>query len=376
MNKLSSRFILGIFLIFVLAGARPGGAQTAEWTLRVSADGASVHTKPDASSPVAATLSKGTVLKSSAKEGNWFRVVVEAGRGEALVIGYLGAGDVEVTGTAGEAPEIWAEASDEYVGAGLSVRVGGGFLFFGSGDISAGALGEFDRYASYVRSSGYQITWEERRAVESGYDLTADLIYRLGPRLGAGLRFDYIHSYPQSSLRFTIPGDVNDYTLDTTPLIDAYAVRPGLYYERPINRWLIFLANGGPGVYFVKYEFARRFIVPGREDDIHQETTAAVFGLQGGIGLELKLNKRAGLYVEVQGRYARTSGLEGTEWVYIWDNYQVTDTETNGFLHRGETDGYPVLNVLEEGAAEGAGGDRAVLDLSGVSVAAGFRIKF
>jgi len=115
-----------------------------------------------------------------------------------------------------------------------------------------------------------------------------------------GVRFDYIHSYPVSSLLFNF-GSVKDFTLDTTPLIDAYAVRPGLYYELPLNRWLRFQANGGPGFYFVNYEFARRYIVPGREDDIRYKVTANRLGVQGGVGLELQLNKRAGFYVEVQG---------------------------------------------------------------------------
>ncbi len=375
MKRNSLGIVLGI-VILALAAARPGAAQTSEWTLKVSADGARVHTKPDAASPVAATLSQGTVLKSAAKEGEWYRVIVEAGREGALVIGYVVSNDVEVTQAAGEAPELWEETSDEYRGAGISVRIGGGFLFFGSGDISEGALGEFDRYAAYVRSSGYQVTFEERQEIKSGYDITGDIIYRLGRRLGVGLRFDYIHSYPSSALRFSTPGDIHDYTLDTTPLIDAYAIRPGVYYERPINRWLSFLANGGPGIYFVKYEFARRFIEPGREDDIHQKVTAARFGLQGGLGLELKLDRRAGLFVEVQGRYARITSLEGTEWLYIWDNYVVTDTATEGYLYRAEADGYPIVTVMDEGAAGGANDGRAVLDLSGVSFAAGVRIRF
>ncbi|OGD22088.1 MAG: hypothetical protein A2W03_05535 [Candidatus Aminicenantes bacterium RBG_16_63_16] len=375
MTKLSLWLIL-CGAVLAIAGLQPGLAQTTEWTLKVTVDGAQVHVKPDAASPVAASLSKGTALKSSAREAEWFRVVVEAGREGVLVIGYIGPRDVEITQTAGEAPDLWEEASDAYRGAGISVRVGGGLLFFGSGDISSGALGEFDRTARSLVSSGAKTTYESRAAVHSGYDLTGDIIYQLNSRTGLGVRLDYIHSYPDSSLRFTLPGGVNDYTLDTTPLVDAYAIRPGLYYERPLNRWLRFLANGGPALYVVTYEFARRFIIPGREDDIHQKVTANRLGFQGGVGLELQLNRRAGLYVEVQGRHARITGLKGTEWAYTWDNYQSINTTTEGYLYSGEKGGYPVLSVLDEGAAAGGNARRAVLDLSGVSVAAGFRIRF
>jgi hypothetical protein len=375
MKKLPLWLILcGAALAF--AGVQPGGAQSTEWALKVSVDGAQVHTKPDASSPVAATLSKGTVLKSSAKEGGWFRVVVEAGREGVLVIGYVGSRDVEVMQKPGQEPELWTEASDEYRGAGISVRVGGGFLFFGSGDISDGALGEFDRIVATLESAGANIHNVERVPVNSGYDITGDIFYNLNRRLGAGFRFDYIHSYRISSVLFNFGGGAKDFTLDTTPLINAFAVRPGLYYELPLNRWLRFQANGGPGLYFVKYEFARRYVIPGREDDIHYKVTASRLGVQGGVGLELQLNKRAGFYVEVQGRYARITSLKGTEWGYTWENYQTVNTETEGYLYTGEKQGYPELSVLDEETAASSNAPRAVLDLSGVSVAAGIRIRF
>lgn len=375
MKKLSLCLVLGGAAL-ALACVQPGRAQSAEWTLTVSLDGARVHTKPDASSPVTASLTKGTVLKSSAKEGGWFRVVVETGREGALVIGYVASGDVEITQAAGEAPELWAEASDEYRGAGISVRLGGGFLFFGSGDISNGSLGEFDRITASLVSSGTKITLKKRTAVHSGADITGDIIYSLNRRTGLGVRFDYIRSYPESSLRYAFGGDVNEYTLDTKPHINVYAIRPGLYYERPLNRWLRFLANGGPALYIVTYEFSRRFIVPGREDDTRQKVTANRLGLQGGVGLELQLNARAGLFVEAQGRYARITSLKGTEWLYTWEDFQSVNATTEGFLYSLDKEGYPALSVLDEATAKSGNARRAVLDLSGVSVAAGVRIRF
>jgi Outer membrane protein beta-barrel domain len=372
-------FLWLILCVAVLAfvGVQPGRAQPAEWALKVSRDGAQVHIKPDVASPVAATLSKGTALKSAAKEGDWFRVVVEAGREGTLVIGYIGSKDVEITQTAGEAPDIWEEASDEYRGAGISVRVGGGFLYFGSGDISNGALGEFDRIEAFLLASGAKTKNKERRPVHSGYDLTGDIIYSLNRRLGLGVRFDYIHSNPQSSVLFSYGSEVGkEWTLDTTPLIETYAVRLGVYYEKPINRWLKFLANGGPGIYFVTYEFGRRFINLGREDDIHQKVTADRLGVQGGLGVEFQMNKRTGLFIEVQGRYARITSLEGTEWGYTLENHQTVNTTTQGFLHYGAKGGYPDLSVVDEGTAGSGDTGRAVLDLSGVSVAAGVRIRF
>lgn len=360
----------------VILTALPCGAHPAEWTLRVSRDGAPVHLKPDAASPVAVTLPKGTVVRSAAKEGAWFRVVVQAGSGGALVIGYVGSADVEVTQKPAQTSDLWEKAPEEYRVARLSVRVGGGFLFFGSGDISDGALGEFDRTVQYIASRNTEMKNKQRASVRSGYDITGDIIFNLNKRVGLGVRWDYIHTYPKSSLLYSFGGSSVDYTLDTTPLIDAYGVRLGLYYEKPLSRLLSFQANGGPAVYFVKYEFARRFIVPGREDDIHLKVTAARLGLQGGLGLELKLDKRAGLYAEAQGRLARITGLKGTEWVYIWDNYITTNTETGGFLYRGDDGGYPVLSVKDDKTAAGSNFRRAVLDLSGISLAAGIRIRF
>ncbi len=375
MKKLYLGIVLGV-VVLALAGVSSGRAQTAEWTLTVAAEPARVHLKPDASSPVAATLAKGTVLKSAVKAGAWFRVVVEAGRGGALVIGYVAAADVEIAQTAGEAPDLWEEAPEGYRGTGLSVRVGGGFLFFGSGDISSGTLGEFDRISSSLVASGANITLKKRTSVRSGADITGDIIYRLGSRTGLGIRFDYFRSYRESSLRYAFGSDVNEYTLDTKPFIDVYAIRPGFYYERPLTSRLRFLANGGPALYVVSYRFSRRFIVPGQEDDIRQEVKANRLGIQGGVGLELELNQRAGLYVEAQGRYARITGLKGTEWLYSWENFQSVNTSTDGFLYSAEKAGYPALSVLDEATAADANASRAVLDLSGISVTAGIRIRF
>jgi hypothetical protein len=57
-------------------------------------------------------------------------------------------------------------------------------------------------------------------------------------------------------------------------------------------------------------------------------------------------------------------------------NRQSWTEQTEGTVYLQEGDGRPRLIVRGEGAAEGSGARRAALNLSGVGIAAGFRVRF
>lgn len=373
MKNLPLWFIfLGLVLVF--AGVQPGGAQPAEWSLTVTRDGAPVHVKPDAASAVAANLSKGTVLKSGTREGEWFRVVVQAGREGVLVIGYISAADVEVTQKPAEAPDLWEVPSTEYRGTGINVRIGGGYLFFSGGDIHSGTAGMFEQAAAVISSLGDTIEEKNEPPFHSGYNLTAEITYSLSRKLGVGLRLDYMAASPESHVRFA-PGSGVSYDMWSMPDMSVIALRPGIYYDHPLNRRLTFLLNGGPVVYFTSYSYNLQFPRLDAQHDIQQNLKATTLGVQGGAGLEFGLNDRSALYVEAQGRYARITNLKGEEQTYTLVNKQSVGTTVNGYLYYEDSGGYPSLRVLANEPA-GANIHRAVLDLSGIGVSAGFRIKF
>lgn len=362
---------------FLLISVQPGQAEAVGWTLKVSVDGAQVHLKPNPSSPVAATLLKGTILKSSTKKGDWFRVVIQPGREGVVVIGYLFSKDVEILQKIQEEPDSWEEVSGEYRGAGLSVRLGGGFLYFPGGEFEKGTAGMFERTAEVIASSGGKTEARKKVSFHTGYDLTGDIIYELTRGIGLGLRVEYIYASPESTLRFTAPDGVNSSTMSSRPDLSIISLRPGFYYSRPLNRLVTFVVNGGPVIYFTDYHYTRRFItLEKKEDDVHQHVKARSLGFQGGAGLELQLNRRSAIYLDVQGRYAKITNLKGEESTFKWSNYQSNSTTVKGYLYYDEGGEFPSLVVFEDASAAVKNVRRAVLDLSGVSVAVGFKIKF
>jgi hypothetical protein len=63
--------------------------QASEWTLKVSVSEARIRLKPDPLGPTLSAVPKGTILKSFAREGEWFRVITEPGREGFVTIGYV-----------------------------------------------------------------------------------------------------------------------------------------------------------------------------------------------------------------------------------------------------------------------------------------------
>jgi opacity protein-like surface antigen len=352
-------------------------SQTQEWTLKVSAAKAQVRQRPDAASPVVSVLPKGMTLKSFAKEGEWFRVIIEPEPKGLVVVGYISSAEVEVVEKkAAEEPKLWEEVTPEFRGVGLSVRLGGGFFFFGSGDIKPGVAGMFDQTEDIISSLDAVIEESKKVSLQSGYDIWGDVIYHLNSRIGAGLRFDYFKASSENTLRFTMDNPYEPYTIWTLPDIIAFSISPEFYYSYPLSRLLTFVANGGPTVYFVEYRYGQKFIIPAIEEDVEQKVKATRFGFQGGIGLEFRLNPRATVFVETQGRYARISSLEGEEILFRSWYLQIFSSKENGTLYYEEAGKYPSLVVLTDESAAARDVRKAVLDLSGISLALGIRFKF
>ncbi len=368
------------FLFFYACASSAYAAQAGEWTLRVKAERAEVRLKAEPSSPIVITLPKGTVVTSWAKTGEWFRVLVEPGREGYLTYGYLAPRDVDVTKRAQGMPDYWPEASAGYQGAGISVRLGGGFLFFPGGDTERGTSGMLERTAAMISSLGDTIEEKKLSPLHSGYDLTGDVIYRLGTKTALGLRAEYIYSSADSLLRF-LPAPGQGYNMWGVSKVNAISLRPGFYYHLSLSRLLVFSADGGPVIYFAEYSYLSSYTRINVIENFQQGCRATSLGLQGGVGLEFLLNPRSAIFLEVQGRYARITNLKGEEEYYRWEavtgqsNPLEVRTKVKGYLYYGESGGFLSLAVHEnDSAADGE--RRAVLDLSGVSLAFGFKLKF
>jgi hypothetical protein len=350
--------------------------ETSEWKLRVAIENAALRQKPDLASPIVATVAKGTILNSNEVEGAWFRVSIARGKEGAAVVGYIASNEVEILEEKiKRPPEFWEEPVEEFHGLGFNLKLAAGLNLFSGGDFYRGAAGMFDSNADAFISSGYTQESRKAKSFRSGFEGGGDIIYHVSPHLGVGLGMDYIHARAESL--FVFHGqEAIAFKLWSTPWINAFSIKLGLFYDLPVSSWLTVCFNGGPALFLVKYNYNRNVLIPGVADDFYQQAKAHGIGFRGGLGLEIHLNQRAAVLLEAQGRYARITGFEGSEKFSHEVSGWPTIREEQGSLYYVEAEKYAELAVLSEGAANIQNAGKAVLDFTGISLLAGLRFRF
>ena len=363
-------------LCLVLLAVQAWSAEAEEWTLKVSVDGARVHLRPDPSSPTASAAAKGAILKSYAKVGDWFRVIIEPGKEGLLVIGYIPSSAVDVVEKSQAEPDFWKQVSGEYGGFGISLKLGGGYQLFSGGTITSGASGIFEQIVD-MASDSCAITEDiNPKSLHAGTSMVGDIVYNLGRRTGLGLRLEYLNAKSSSSLRYNFGNPFQTYSTWSTPDATVFVLRPGFHYDHPLNRLLTLSVNGGPALYLVTFEYGHEFIGPQGKNTVFLKTKAHGLGFQGGLGLEMRLNRRSAIFLEAQGRLGKISDFKGDETHYRTWNFQAWTVKTKGFLYYREDGEHPGLAVLEEESAGKLNCRRATLNLGGVNFAAGLRVRF
>ena len=350
--------------------------QESGWKLRVAVENAAIRLKPDLASPVAATVPKGTILNSDEVQGAWFRVTVTSGKEGASITGYIATNEVEILEEKNKLPrEFYEEPAQEFHGLGLTLKLAAGLNLFSGGDFYRGAAGMLDSNADAFILSGYTEESRRTKSFRSGFEAGGDIIYHVSPRLGVGLGMDYIHAIAESL--FVFQGhDIIALKLWSTPWINAFSIKLGLFYSLPVSPWLAVCLNGGPALFLVKYNYNRNVVIPGVADDFYQQARAHSIGFRGGLGLEIHLNQRAAVLLEAQGRYARITDFEGSEKLSHEVSGWPTIREVQGSLYYVEGEKYAELAILPDGVANGHNGRKAVLDLTGISLLAGLRFRF
>lgn len=173
------------------------------------------------------------------------------------------------------------------------------------------------------------------------------------------------------------------------PQIRAFPLELGLYYSRSLAPRIDLVVSGGPGLYFSRISLIKRNDIQYLNENTIPEMPYVIsqydvrgtsLGFHGGAGLEYRLTRAVFLVVGVQGRYASVRKLSGTR-EYGFFNYLSAGPQggtEKGTLYVGTRDmtaeGYgencPDLLVTPSQAMK-----RATLDLSGISLRVGVRIK-
>ena len=382
------------------------GAQKFPFKLEVVTEQANIREKPDIGGAIVQQVSRGTILESTKKIGEWYlvRLKVEEDR---LLLGYVHESLVLRIEPPVKEPEIVEEeevleeekkpemknkipeekvekteqekippappqsvipASEEPLKKKFMLSFFGGGNYISGGDLNEGAEGFAAFYRDELQVEG------KGKPLHLGYIIGAELSFPLSSRLFLGIGTDYLRGRKESSTEHseTLPG--NSFT--TRPEIQALPLRIAFSYY-PAD--FLFIKGG------VEYYFARiSYFYSYQEGDYWKEWEGKAdgqgLGIQGALGAEWNLSSHVCLFAEMTGRYAKIKGFEGED----------TSTDSEGFVYTEEgtlysfqaiganQKAYPQLFIRQKKPTEAWVTDpqEARMDLSGAVLRLGFRIKF
>jgi hypothetical protein len=393
----SAYFVLFLLPTFILLSF-PAEAQEAVTKLKVVTEMANVRLKPDIGSIIIQQAPQGTILESIAKEGEWYLIKIKNEEGQ-IVSGYVHESVVIVLeGRAQEREKIETEkaperevkkepqeekkekkplpqpeatkAAPQPSKFRIEFCFSGGASYASAADLNNGAKG----VADWRKAELDQEQLGTVSLAHFSYIIGGELTFSLSSHLYAGLGADYFQAQKESEVKFLV-GPVITETLTIRPKFQALPLRIFLVYQ-PFS---FFYMKGGLEYYFAKCSYLYNFQ---RAAPLNQsgEAKAQNFGLMGAMGLERKLSSALSFFLELTGRYAKIKGFKGT---HTEIDAAGTTSRQEGklyyFYRRESPEGplYPQLYVREKSPTGAEYEPReAVMDFSGLSFKAGFKIKF
>ncbi len=428
MRHQKSRFLILASLVLAVAAAAP--AAPAFFKIKVTAETANVRVKPFIGSNIVRQFPEGTILEAERKEGEWFLVRIEPDE-TGVVSGYVHESLVmaleeipaekeapvvekvappvvppaappvvekilpkdekkpqskpaktvpkpktELTEPVREKPvvykmtkEILAEAEAEKRWF-VSLWGGGGLTAVG--DLNTGAEGLADFYATQLNRTADKAVSPAR----AGYQFGGEVGLPIAPAFKIAVGAEYLRAAKESTLTYSGKEDILP-SLTVKPEISALPVHVSLVYYP--ERFLYLRA--GVEYYFARAKYHYAFTEGDTIRDWQGTANSGGAGLSGGIGLDLSLGRGLCLTAEVNGRYARVSGLSGTN-SYLDESLTGAYVE-NGLLYAYDArtssrTAYSLVFVRGKKPAESGveNAKDAVLDLSGIGLRIGLKFKF
>lgn len=395
--------IAGCLILCVLAAAALANAAI---RLKVTAELANIRQKPSISSIIIRQVPEGALLEAASKTGEWYLVTLEpddtgttSGYVHESLVLPLDAADVpekkermieriaspkpkpaETTVPSGREPPARKPVKAPPAVEPETVKttnasplrpalvLSGAGLFAKVGDLNGGAQGLADLLAFQLGAAG------DRKAAPLHLTLPfgAELIIPLSAQLALSAGAEYYGASRQSIIAYS---QTDKFTV--TPEFRAIPVKFGLvYYPVPF-----LYGRLGAMLMFAKASYSYRFEHDNSWKEWTGQATALGLGFFGGIGLELPLGPSLAFLLEVSGQYATIKGFDGT------DTFQ-DSTDTEPFVEAGKLYAYdakpsalnvfPLVYIRSKLPTEGgvANARLAELDLLGMALRAGFKIKF
>ncbi len=386
--------LLVLFVIYFTVF--PGLVHTAQDKLRVTAETAAVRVNPDIESQIITLMMKGEVLDSIDKTDGWFKVSVLLKEQNIRVDGYIHSSFVTAlkldsqkkepeekrilkeTPTEEYSTHIDFRESRKRTWVGLKLKGGASYVL--AGDINEGTEGFDNVWRDEFTYAGGEIQGK-LTPFHIIYDFEGDFIFYILPNVGIGFGSGYLYGSQNNDMLLTFPDGEGSWVIK--PELKVIPIKAGLYFLIPIGRNSCFSLDAGAGLYSVDYSWYWKGEYDGYWMEIQQQAAAKNVGYHAGLGFEIGWGSYFAFLVEGRARYAEISGFEGTlEYkdsygdsdidegkLYYWKEQIFGNKYTFVFISESEAPSFTGLSSAELVR-------EAVVDLSGFSLQAGFKLKF
>lgn len=381
--------------------------------LKVVTEMANVRLKPDIGSVIIHQVPQGKIIETTGKQGEWFLVKIEIEEGQEAS-GYVHESTVIIV--EGSPPEIipepekkeeiteqekiteeekTEEVKEEEVKEEVikeeepqippipeptperepsrprvSLWLMGGGKYAVGGDLNSGAQGFVD-YARDFNSITADFSIDK---VHLCYIYGGELSFPIGSNFYLGIGVDYFEGKKESLLVLQESPLVE---VRTRPKIEAIPIRLTLsYYPVPS-----FYIKTGVEYYFAKCEYYYRYQEDTYWKEWHGKAKIQGSGVLGAVGLDLKVAPWLSFVVEATGRIAKITGFEGSDTSIDSDGLEYVEQGTLYHYKTHATGGedIPLLFIKLRKPSEDvliSDPRRAIINYSGISLKAGFIIRF
>jgi len=267
---------------------------------------------------------------------------------------------------------------------GLSFKLTGGYGTAKVGDINVYAQ-DLDSFFSATAEESDLTKEGKFKDLTAGLNFEGEIMVKLFENLGIGVGTEYIRLNNESVVSLT-QDEAQIYKGFFRPRITAVPVHLSVYYFYPIISSMKFYLKAGVGYYFGKASVTYRV---DQDDPVaglywertESEITDQGFGYHGGFGYEFDIGSNFVFFIEGKGRFCKlkswkgdstyansdevTTQNSGTMWYYEELDSATGNSYSRIVISEEPPDDPDFTNVRE---FEG--------DFSGISFAAGIKIKF
>jgi len=360
--------------------------------VRVTSEVANLRLRPDIGSAIILQIPRGTLLLTTAKEGDWYLVSVrtESGRTET---GYVHeslvtplAPQVE-PGPAEQPPPVTRPEPQSRVPEKtpaprkpsssffsrekmFSINLAGGLSLVRGGDLNLGARGVAAFYQDSLSASAEGSV----APVRFGYAGGADILLPLAEKISLGLGVEFLRSSRESTVLLRKGSEKYSYTARPSvwdlPLRALIDFAPVAFLHLKLGVEYHFAQAG----YFYRWETTTGW------QEWTGDASGRGLGVYGGLGLEWPLSPVLSLVVDLAGRYAPITNFSGIGTTI--DSNGIS-AEEEGKLYYYETRiagraPYALLLIRSRVPSEGGVYNPRVaeVDFTGLALRAGFKLTF